>query len=90
MERKKFKPDQQEGFKGDSSVIQTQLSCTKESLRLYLTIMASNRWTCNSVDIKSAFLQGKEIGTSQMLQGTSITHADDFCWGGTKNLKKIN
>ena len=24
-----------------------------------------------------------------MLQGTSITHADDLCWGGTMNLKKI-
>ena len=23
--------------------------------------MASNRWTCNSIDIKSVFLQGKEI-----------------------------
>ena len=111
--------------------------------------MASNRWTCNSIDIKSAFLQGKEIdravyltpppefeekyivqklntciyGLSHAsrnwylrvkeeldkprvkyssfepalffwhfkneLRGLFITHADDFCWGGTENFQQI-
>ena len=111
--------------------------------------MASNRWTCNSIDTKSAFLQGKEIdravyltpppefeekyivqklntciyGLSHAsrnwylrvkeeldkprvkyssfepalffwhfkneLRGLFITHADDFCWGGTENFQQI-
>ena len=48
------------GFEEDSSeILKDSSTCTKESLRL-LKIMASNRWTCNSIDIESAFLQGKE------------------------------
>ena len=49
------------GFEEDSSeILKDSSTCTKESLRLILKIMASNRWTCNSIDIESAFLQGKE------------------------------
>ena len=49
-------------FKVDSSeILKDSPTCTKGSLRLNLTIMASNRWTCNSINIKSVFLQGKEI-----------------------------
>ena len=30
-------------------------------MRLILTLLASNKWPCNAIDIKSAFLQGKQI-----------------------------
>ena len=30
----------------------------KEILRIFLSIMASKNWKCNSIDIKAAFLQG--------------------------------
>ena len=36
-------------------------TCSRESTRLLLAILASNSWTINSLDIKAAFLQGKEI-----------------------------
>ena len=36
-------------------------TCSRESTRLLLAILASNSWTLNALDIKAAFLQGKEI-----------------------------
>ena len=30
-------------------------------MRLILTLLASNKWPCNAVSIKSVFLQGKQI-----------------------------
>ena len=36
-------------------------TCGKDSLRLCLTILASKHWKISSLDIKAAFLQGKEI-----------------------------
>ena len=47
------------GFEEDfSEILKDSLTCT---LRLILIIIEFNRWTCNSIDIKSAFLQGKEM-----------------------------
>ena len=36
-------------------------TCRKESLRILFTVTASSGWTIKSVDITSAFLQGKEM-----------------------------
>jgi len=36
-------------------------TCSKEGLRIALSIIASNSWTLNSLDTKTAFLQGKQI-----------------------------
>ena len=36
-------------------------TCRKESLRILLSITASKKWTIKSIDVTSAFLQGKEI-----------------------------
>ena len=33
-------------------------TCSKESIRVALAILASNGWECKSMDVKSAFLQG--------------------------------
>ena len=30
-------------------------------MRLILTLLSSNKWPCNAIDIESAFLQGKQI-----------------------------
>ena len=34
---------------------------SKEALRLLLSIISSHQWTLNSIDIRAAFLQGKDI-----------------------------
>ena len=50
-----------QGFKEDSSeILKDSPTCTTESLRFILTIMASNRWTCNSIDIDQPFYQEKK------------------------------
>ena len=36
-------------------------TCTRESIRLAFVIISAKGWTLNSIDIKTAFLQGKEI-----------------------------
>lgn len=36
-------------------------TCAKESLRITLALIASSRWTCKSMDIKRAFLQGNSL-----------------------------
>ena len=36
-------------------------TCERDNVRLLLTIAASNNWTINSMDIKSAYLQGEPL-----------------------------
>lgn len=36
-------------------------TCSKEGLRIALAIMAANQWMCKSMDIKTAFLQSKQL-----------------------------
>ena len=36
-------------------------TCSKDSLRLSLWIMSHMKWKCQSIDVRSAFLQGQEI-----------------------------
>ena len=43
-------------------------TCSKEGLRIVLTIITANSWTLNSLDIKTAFLQGKEINREIFVQ----------------------
>ena len=50
------------GFEEESYVLHKDSpTCSKESLRLIFTIISSNHWEVNSLDIQSAFLQGKSI-----------------------------
>lgn len=37
-------------------------TCGSDSLRLILTILAQRHWNVHTMDIKTAFLQGSEIG----------------------------
>ena len=49
------------GFEETESFQVDSPTCSKESLRIALTIMVSKGWTCNSIDVKVAFLQGRQI-----------------------------
>ena len=50
------------GFQEDTSnILSDSPTCSKESLRLILNIIATFNWKCQSIDIKSAFLQNKSI-----------------------------
>ena len=43
-------------------------SCSKERLRVAISIIAAFGWTINSLDIKTAFLQGKKIEREIIVQ----------------------
>ncbi|XP_066911985.1 uncharacterized protein [Clytia hemisphaerica] len=49
------------GFEEDSSFQVNSPTCSKEALRLASTLMMTNGWKCNSIDVRAAFLQGKQI-----------------------------
>ena len=36
-------------------------TCSREGIRIALSTIASNKWKLNSIDVKTAFLQGKPI-----------------------------
>ena len=47
------------GFEENTDNLKTDSpTCSKECLRLLLCILSANSWTLNSLDVKSAFLQG--------------------------------
>ena len=50
------------GFQEDNcDILSDSPTCSKESMRLVLNIVASFKWLCWSIDIKSSFLQNKNI-----------------------------
>ena len=53
--------------KNDTSMNDSQ-TCSKKVLRVPLTLLLSQSWSLNSIDIKSAFLQGKEINRDVYLK----------------------
>ena len=69
------------GFEEDSSNILKDLpTCTKKSARLILTLLASDKWPCNAIDIKSAFLQGKHIERPLLLIPLSEFQEENIVW----------
>ena len=50
------------GFQEDNpDILSDSSTCSKESMALILNIIASSKWLCWSIDLKSAFLQNKNI-----------------------------
>jgi len=50
------------GFEEDLEDLPTDSpTCAKDTLRVALTAASANGWTCNSLDVKAAFLQGDPI-----------------------------
>lgn len=56
------------GFEEDSSQLSKKSpTCTKDSFRLALSIIASKGWSLQTIDIKSAFLQGEPLSRDVFL-----------------------
>ena len=50
-----FEDDEAKGRRKDSP------TCSKESLRITLALIAASKWNCKSMDIRRAFLQGNSL-----------------------------
>ena len=69
------------GFQEDSADLRTDSpTCMKESLRLLLSIASSKSWRINSIDIKVAFLQGKEINREVYLKPPKEADSNNKLW----------
>ncbi|CAL4135585.1 unnamed protein product [Meganyctiphanes norvegica] len=50
------------GFEEDTTSLRKDSpTCSKESVRLLVAFASSKQWACNTVDVKSAYLQGDKI-----------------------------
>ena len=43
-------------------------TCSKEAVRLAISVASSRGWECNAIDVKSAYLQGNAIGRDVFLR----------------------
>lgn len=64
----------------ENDILKDSPTCLKESLRLILTLIVYNNWRCNSIDIKSAFLQGKEIERTVYLKPPKEADNGNSLW----------
>lgn len=55
-------------------------TCSSESTRVVFSVLAQNRWTPHSMDIKTAFLQGSEIARDIYLRPPRETCANGVVW----------
>ena len=53
---------------------------SKEVLRILMTLMASNGWTCNTTDIKAAFSQGNKLDHDVHLKPPVEVESDGKLW----------
>ena len=67
----------------NSEVLVDSPTCSKDAFRLALSIVSAKGWNCNSMDVKSAFLQGHPIKREVL-----ILPPDEFYNGQIWRLKK--
>ena len=57
------------GFEEDTGGLRKDSpTCSKEAIRLALTLTSAMGWTCHSLDVKAAYLQGNEISREVYLR----------------------
>jgi hypothetical protein len=55
-------------------------TCSSESLRMILAVFAQNGWKPNSIDIKTAFLQGSALSRDIFVRPPSEAKVRDIVW----------
>ena len=70
------------GFEEDclEEIQKNSPTCDKQSLRLILSIIAQKKWKINSIDIKTAFLQGERIQREVFLKPPKEANAPGKLW----------
>ena len=66
-------------------------TCSKESLRMVFAIIATQKWQCNCMDIKTAFLQGRNFNRLVYLTPPSEAKTDkNLVWKLNKCVYGLN
>ena len=70
------------GFEEDclDEIKKNSPTCDKQSLRLVLSVIAQKKWKINSIDIKTAFLQGEQIQREVFLRPPKEANAPGKVW----------
>lgn len=55
-------------------------TCSSESLRMILAVMAQNHWNPNTIDIKTAFLQGAALSRDVFIRPPPEANAGKVVW----------
>ena len=78
------------GFQEQSSIQSDSPTGSKESMRILLCVTASKQWEMNSIDIKSAFLQGKLLQRSVFITPPNEALTSDKLWKLQKCVYGLN
>ena len=79
------------GYEEDSKhLLKDSPTCSKQSFRLMLVIISSNNWICHSIDVKTAFLQGKPINRDVYLMPPKEFKREGFIWKLNKCVYGLN
>ena len=73
--------EEKEHIQADSPTV------SKEVLRIFFSVIASKDWSCNSMDIKAAFLQGRDIQRNVYVKPPLEANCDkDTLWKLNKSV----
>ena len=78
------------GFQEDASIPSDSPTGSKESLRIMLSTVASKQWIINSIDIRSAFLQGKPIERDVFIVPPDTANTSNVLWKLEKCIYGLN
>lgn len=64
-------------------------TCASESLRLLVAVICQKQWTLNSMDIKSAFLQGMELSRDLYVKPPPEAKCEGVFWKFKKSVYMV-
>ena len=66
------------GFEEEQDYRTDSPTCLREGLRCALSLIASKKWPINSIDVKTAFLQGKNLERNAFVRPPKEAHTNKF------------
>ena len=78
------------GFEEEENIQSDSPTARKETLRILLAITATFGWSCNTIDIKAAFLQGNQIERNVHLKPPKEANSDGKLWRLRKCVYGLN
>ena len=68
------------GFQEANSIQSDSPTCHKDSFKIFLCVAASNQWSLECTDIKSAFLQGQKMSREVFIEPPTEAKIPGYIW----------